>query len=359
MHWRCQPLPSCLLAAALFAKTAISRESTFDACRSRIERILNGAEEFGAINNETIKPLLYTGPVRGIDFENGQISRDNFITIKTQGIAPNLRLFGVVCLANEFSMEIGCKLLCGESVDWYWASDITLTLGIVSNWILPILALLAALPYDSLHRRNEGDHWYHGRVAKTIGVLLVWIGTPQTALTATLFNIHQIRKCFHATEPSGKGIAGSIALQPLKKDAYYVLSCIGQFKLSKVDEIFLKTLIYGLFMPICDVTVGEGGHVGSEADQAIRKRSTEWTRELLQQLAFQLRMLRRRGVYPSFLSVFLFFIAYAISIALAFSDIGERTTTHSLAFGILISWLPLFVLFSLLDRNPVSADRSR
>jgi hypothetical protein len=244
-------------------------------------------------------------------------------------------------------------------VDWYWASDITATLGIVSNWILPILALLAALPYESLHRRNDGAYWYQGRVARTISALFVWIGSPQIALTATLFNIHQIRKCFHATAASGEGIAGSTALQPLKKDAYYVLCCIGQFKHSEMDRRFLKTLTCGLFMPICDVTLGEGGHADGSVDEAIQDKTTRWTRELLQLMAFQLRMLRRRAIYPAFVTVFLFFIAYAISIVQAFADVGERTTTHSLAFGILISWLPLFVLFAILDRNPVSADRSR
>jgi hypothetical protein len=243
-------------------------------------------------------------------------------------------------------------------VDWYWASEINLTLGIVSNWILPILALLATLPYDSLHRRNDGAHWYQGRIMGTLGALLNWIGTPQTALTATLFNIHQLRKCVHATKASGEGIAGSATLEPLKRDAYYVLCCIGQFKFSK-DTEFLETLTYGLFMPICDVTVGEGRDAGGAANEAIQKKARQWTEELLQQMAFQLRILRRRGVYPTFISVSIFFIAYAISIALAFADVGERTTTHSLAFGILISWLPLFVLFALLDRNPVSADRSR
>jgi hypothetical protein len=70
-------------------------------------------------------------------------------------------------------------------------------------------------------------------------------------------------------------------------------------------------------------------------------------------------MLRRRGVYPSFVSIFLFFIAYAVSLILAFASVGERTTAHSLALGILLSWLPLMVLFTILDRNPVSADRSK
>jgi hypothetical protein len=134
---------------------------------------------------------------------------------------------------------------------------------------------------------------------------------------------------------------------------------MGQFKLSKIDRRFLETLIYGLFMPICDVSVGEGGHAGDESDEAIQENTTRWTKELLQEMAHQLRILRRRGVYPTFISVFLFFVAYAISIALAFAAVGERTATHSLAFGILISWLPLFVLFAHLDRNPVSADRSR
>jgi hypothetical protein len=256
-------------------------------------------------------------------------------------------------------ISTGCKIICGTSVDWYWASDINLSLGIISNWVLPILALLASLPYDSLHRRNDGAYWYQGRVMKTIGTLSNWIGSPQTALTATLFNIHQIRKCFHATEPSGNGISGRTDLQPLKRDAYYILCCIGQFRLSGLDEEFLKTLIYGLFTPICNLTVGEGGEEGDDSDRIIRRKTQRWTRELLQQMSFQLRMLRRRGVYPTFISVFLFFVAYAISIALAFADVGERTTTHSLAFGILISWLPLFLLFALLDRNPVSADRSR
>jgi hypothetical protein len=116
---------------------------------------------------------------------------------------------------------------------------------------------------------------------------------------------------------------------------------------------------------MCNIVDGEGVHVdGVELRQmgnqpTPEQRVTRWTRELLQEMAFQLRMLRRRGVYPTFLSIFLFFIAYAVSLVLAFAAIGERTTAHSLAFGILISWFPLLVLFTVLDRNPVSADRSR
>lgn len=116
---------------------------------------------------------------------------------------------------------------------------------------------------------------------------------------------------------------------------------------------------------MCNIVGGEGVHVdGIELPRmgdlrTPNQRATKWTRELLQEMAFQLKMLRRRGVYPTFLSIFLFFIAYAVSLVLAFAAMGERTTAHSLAFGILISWFPLLVLFTILDRNPVSADRSR
>jgi hypothetical protein len=100
-------------------------------------------------------------------------------------------------------MEKGCKVICEDPIDWYWKTDTSLTLGIISNWILPIIALLAALPYDSLHKRNAGAPWYEGKFWRTVGALLNWLGSPQTALTATLFNIHQIRKCFHETLLSG------------------------------------------------------------------------------------------------------------------------------------------------------------
>jgi len=232
------------------------------------------------------------------------------------------------------------------------------------------MALLAALPYDSLHPKHIGEPWYRSRFPRTAGALLNWLGSPQTALTATLFNIDQMRKCYYATVSSGHGIAGHDNLQSLKRDTYYVLSCVGQFSLSRNDEDrFVTALLYGLFRPFVTLDNGEsdnGAAVGNaiplqsisqQVDQ--QEKATKWTSELLQEMAFQLRMLRRRGVYPAFISVFLFFVAYGVAIALALANIGERTTAHALALGILLSWLPLLVLFTILDRNPTSADRSR
>ena len=164
--------------------------------------------------------------------------------------------------------------------------------------------------------------------------------------------MHQLYKCLRETEAlHGAGVSGDDVLYSRKRDAYYVLSCIGQFRLEHEDEEFVKALTYGLFRPLVAMDRGEPATGDVEA--------REWTAELLQEMAFQLRMLRRRGVYPAFLGIFVFCIAYAVAVVLAFANVGERATAHALAFGILVSWLPLLVLFAIIDRNPVSADRSR
>jgi hypothetical protein len=169
-----------------------------------------------------------------------------------------------------------------------------------------------------------------------------------------------MRACLRATKPSGRGVAGNGDLERLKMDAYYVLSCLGQFQLSPdPSRGFLEILTYGLFRPV----VGIGGEVGFQPnDPEVEDRVEEaetMTTELLREMAFHLRMLRRRGVYPAMVNILVFFIAFAISLVLAFGDVGEGTTGHVLTLGVLVSWLPLLVLFTILDRNPVSADRSR
>jgi hypothetical protein len=318
----------CLLAAGppLAAAQSISSVSKFDICKTRVESIINGTEWRG-FTNETIFPYRYFGPVRGM---NPDYDRASFLTLTAEG----------------------CRTLCEDPTDFYWQSNVALTLGIIANWILPILALLAALPYDSHHGRVVRAPIHQSRVLKTLGALNNWIGSPQTAMATTLFNIHQMRLCVRETSPVGSGISGDDGLSSIKRDAYYVLSCANQFRLAKHDDPeFMNALTYGLFRPM----------VARDAAEPDRgdARAREWTEQLVREMAFHLRMLRRRGVYPALLSVFLFCVAYAVSVVMAFAEIGERTTAHALAFGIMVSWLPLLVLFAIIDRNPVSADRSR
>jgi hypothetical protein len=68
--------------------------------------------------------------------------------------------------------------------------------------------------------------------------------------------------------------------------------------------------------------------------------------------------LRRRSVIPTLASLGVFLVAFVISVALAFAEIGEYRTGTPLILGLLYCWLPLLVIFTIIDRNPVSSERS-
>lgn len=342
MRWPLQ----LAIVIVLTASPHRSNAQNFDVCKTRAEKIWNGTGYFG-FSATDVERFLYRGEVTGMDHF---FNRSEFITLTTEG-AHTTPIIPLLSSAKYHltTETTGCKAICNDPTDWYWDQNPTLSLGIISNWVLPILGLLVMLPYDSLHRRNARAPWYHGRVARTLGALLNWLGSPQTALTATLFNIHQIRKCYLETNPAG--VAADSNQQPAKKDAYYVLSALGQFRFrdpDRPDERLLGALVYGLFRPVME---------GTREEDAAEARVK--AKELLQEMAFQLRMLRRRGVYPALVSIVVFFVAYAVSLVLAFGGLGDRATAHSMALGLLVSWLPLMVLFTILDRNPVSADRSK
>jgi hypothetical protein len=189
-----------------------------------------------------------------------------------------------------------------------------------------------------------------------------WLGSPQTALTATIFNFRQIGECQRRVvaavrsgregRVAGKSRRGSGTIHSSTTcDVYFILSCMNQFEMPFTPELrrrFLEVLVYGLFRPLTAESAEEDD---GEADAVL-------LRELAATMAFQLRMLRRRGVIPTLGSLATFLIAFVFSVVLAFDDLGDRTTAHSLGIGLLFGWLPLLIISSIIDRNPVSADRS-
>lgn len=76
-------------------------------------------------------------------------------------------------------------------------------------------------------------------------------------------------------------------------------------------------------------------------------------------LAQELREGRKKGVIPNFISFLWFVFALGLSIELAFDEIGGNATAHNLAMGLLVSWLPVMVVASTVDRNQTSADAVR
>ncbi|KAI6779372.1 uncharacterized protein J7T54_000470 [Emericellopsis cladophorae] len=57
-------------------------------------------------------------------------------------------------------------------------------------------------------------------------------------------------------------------------------------------------------------------------------------------------------------TIVIFIFAFCISIALAFIADADATVTP-LTLGLLYSWMPVMVVFSIVDRNPHSTERSR
>lgn len=78
-----------------------------------------------------------------------------------------------------------------------------------------------------------------------------------------------------------------------------------------------------------------------------------------QELAESIRTNRKKGVVPVFVSSMWFIVALAISIQAAFNQLGFNETAHDLALGLLLAWLPVFILLCIIDRNPIATDAIR
>lgn len=271
-------------------------------------------------------------------------------------------------------------------------------MNIAATWVFP-LAILLGLPFESYHRK---------KVRKTLAAVSNWLGSPQTALTAAIWNFRQTRDCHRRVRDAG--------MVRVWADSYYVLSCFNQFEL-RLDSrpvavehldgevvreeplpdqlVLLQTLVYGLFRPLSRVSVGRidlprngnpaipgaielqdlraGAHrqppqangnavprLSQEQQRSltiIEEQEIQLTTELLSALAFQLRMHRRRGVIPTLASLGTFLMAFIFSLVLAFGDLSDSTTIFVLDLGIFFSWLPVLVIFTIVDRNPVSSER--
>jgi hypothetical protein len=261
---------------------------------------------------------------------------------------------GRLCLIFNFTVTLliskGCKAVCGNPVD---LNSVSIGLSISATWIFP-LAILFCLPFESLHQKKK---------RKTLAALSYWLGSPQTSLTASVWNFYQTRRC-------RQRIRAGHSLQEWK-DAFYVLSCFNQFVLPSLriqaedgisqsteqneDRLkLLHTLVYGLFLPLSSARKEVPPDPEREQREQLEK---DLIKELLSTLAFQLRMLRRRGVIPILASLVTFLLAFVFSVTLAFADLKESTAVFILDLALLFSWLPVLVVFTIVDRNPVSSER--
>jgi len=325
---------SLIFRRVLFIQVAVvvlaafaSATEPYDQCRILVEGIIAGTATYNNLTNETFwdSPFWYSGPVPGL---NPEYPRWQFITLTKAGKSIWCTHSALALLLTKRRQK-GCDELCQPVVQYNEAST---GLALTATWVFP-LTILLALPYDSLHKRKFSD---------TMVTALNWLGSPQTALTATIFNFRNIRDC-HRHCRADKN------LDPTWNDIFYVLSVFNQFDIPVHDKNakeFITMLMYGLFRPVSKNTPGFAG-----------RDDRRMTAELLNELAMALRMLRRRGVIPTLSSLGTFLVAFVISVVLSFADV-RGSTVNFLVLGLMFGWLPILVVFTIVDRNPVSSGRS-
>lgn len=126
------------------------------------------------------------------------------------------------------------------------------------------------------------------------------------------------------------------------RDSFYILNNINQYKMkplismSKGAEGLLRIVLFSRDLRL----VGTG-------------RTLRQKRE---KLAQELRSNRRKGVVPVFISTMWFLFSLGITIQAAFYELGSNAQAHDLAMGLFVSWFPILILCSIVDRNPVASD---
>lgn len=236
-------------------------------------------------------------------------------------------------------MAACCKILCNNRIGF---RDVWDSFNILTTWILPLLALLSCLPYESAK---------DGKWRKSFLSVVNWIGSPQTALTSTLFNIHMTYRCLRRSENIDAGRQ--------YRAAYYVLSCLNQYEYPtlyingvvshELQDRRNQVLLFGLFRPLSGSRSSSTRASTTSPLSPIDQK--ELTGDLLLELAYQLRVLRRRGVYPILITVVWFLLAFCLSLVFAFGNLGDNSTAHSLALGLILIWLPVLVTAAAVDRK--------
>lgn len=229
----------------------------------------------------------------------------------------------------------GCKHFCGPGTQYYAWADISST---ITTWVFPVVGLLLQAPYES------NKNW------STLLALARWLGNPIAGMSYTLWNIKVIGRCALMVDMASPydEVPGPGSQFANIRDSLYLLSVMNQYaikeRLPSIDAAE-KLLRIALFSDSLQLTAAND-----------RTDSLARTRE---ELARTLRIGRKKGVIEVFLSEALFVIALAISIYAAFSEIGSNEAAHDLGLGLLLAWLPILVLSSITDRNPVAADEIR
>lgn len=272
----------------------------------------------------------------GVEFVNGTYPGN--YTYKYPNYAYNGTIRGIlehVVPPPPLITVQGCRNLCGEGSDYYAWVDVSST---ITTWVLPVVGLILQAPFES----NENF--------KSFLALARWIGNPIASISYVLWNIKITGKCAMMVDMATPydEFPGEDSQFAQMRDSLYILSVMNQYLIRRDlvgrDETMIaaeKLLRIALFSDELPMTTE-----ASLTDQ--RKK-----------LAGTIRVFRKKGVIPVFVSTLWFLLAMAISIQSAFGNIGTNQAAHDLALGLLLAFLPIFILSCVVDRNAVAAGRIR
>lgn len=225
----------------------------------------------------------------------------------------------------------GCQKLCGTGSDWY---DWTNMAATITTWLLPAIGLIVQAPYESNATR------------KTFLALVRWIGSPIASLSAILWNIKVSARCALMVDMSVAydSYPDEDSTYAQIRDSFYILSVMNQYDIDpEMDAVAGERLLrIALFSD--DIKLP-----GRDISLAGLRR----------QVAASLREGRRRGIVPVYISLLWFISSLGISILNAFAKLGQNAQAHDLALGLLLAWIPVLILTSIVDRNPLAADDMR
>lgn len=273
----------------------------------------------------------------------------------------------------------GCETLCGTGNDWYkWESQAQT----MTTWVLPVVGILLQAPFTS------NAFW------ETIFSLARWVGSPMASLSYILWNIKVSGKCALlvdlATSFNTNTIEPGTDFSKIR-DSFYLLMTMNQYTMKerarqkKEAEGLLRIMLFSKDLRLLKPGCKPEGEVPRACRGIPVSQSTGWRPVftvngqttpdpprpdsdlesadclgmLRQELADDLRAKRRRGVVPVYVSTLWFLFSLALSIQAAFGFLGENAQAHDLALGLLLAWLPVLILSSIVDRNPVAADEIR
>ena len=136
------------------------------------------------------------------------------------------------------------------------------------------------------------------------------------------------------------------------RDSLYILSVMNQCKfISEPFEWFMLTGRTFTDLINQDLTKREGDMIAAEKLLRIALFSDKLTTttelslvDMRKKFAGTIRAFRKKGVIPVFVSTLWFLLALAISIQGAFGKRGSIQQAHDLALGLLLAFLPIFIL---------------